>query len=85
LHRLLAQRTRSAEARAVDEARAREHYERAAELEPTYAEPFRQLGLLYYQANDPAKARAAFERYLTLKPDAPDGRRIREYVVELTR
>ncbi len=84
-HRLLAQRTRSAEARAVDEARAREHYERAAELDPTYAEPFRGLGLLYYQANDPAKARMAFERYLTLKPDAPDGRRIREYVVELTR
>jgi predicted Zn-dependent protease len=85
LHRLGAQRPRPAEERAADMQRAREHYERAAVLDPAYAEPFRELGLLYYQANEPVKARAAFERNLALKPDAPDGRRIREYVVELTR
>ena len=27
----------------------------------------------------------AFKRYLALKPDAPDGKRIKEYLVELDR
>ena len=49
-------------------------------LDPSYVEPVRQLGLLYYQERDVAKARWAFERYLTLAPDAADARRIREYL-----
>jgi predicted Zn-dependent protease len=85
LHRLEAQRAGPADERTAGMRGAREHYERSAALDPAYAEPFRELGLLYYQANEPAKARAAFERYLTLEPDAPDARRIREYVVELAR
>ena len=49
------------------------------------AEPYRQLGFLYYQQKDNVRARAAFERYLTLKPDASDAGRIKDYLVELAR
>jgi regulator of sirC expression with transglutaminase-like and TPR domain len=55
------------------------------ELDPALPEPHRQLGFLYYQQKDSARAREAFERYLALKPDAADARRIKEYLVELDR
>ncbi len=79
LYRLRSQRVGGPERAAyVREALAR--YVRALELDPSYVEPVRQLGLLYYQERDVAKARWAFERYLTLVPDAADARRIREYL-----
>ena len=62
---------------------ARRAYERAAALDPAWAEPYRALGLLAYQAGDTAGARAAFERYLALRPDGPDAQRVREYLIEL--
>jgi predicted Zn-dependent protease len=85
LYRLESQRARSVADKDERAARALEHYERAAALDPTFPDPYRQLGFLYYQQKDRAKAKAAFERYLALKPDAPDARRIREYLVELDR
>lgn len=85
LHRLQAQRARTPEEKDAEAARALERYERAAALDPTFPDPFRQLGLLYYQQKQPARAREAFERYLALRPDAPDARRIREYLLELDR
>jgi predicted Zn-dependent protease len=66
-------------------ARARERYEQAAALDPAYPVPFRQLGLLYYQERQTSKASEAFKKYLVLEPDAPDARRIKEYVNELDR
>lgn len=68
-----------------DMGKAVERYERAAALDPTYADPFRQLGLLYYQQKDTTKAREAFSQYLALAPDAPDAQRIREYLAILDR
>jgi predicted Zn-dependent protease len=85
LHRLRSQRARTPEEKEAEAARALEWYERAAALDPTFPDPFRQLGLLYYQLKQPARAREAFEKYLALKPDAPDARRIKEYLVELDR
>ncbi len=85
LYRIQAQRARRAEDKAPLITQAREAYERAAELDPTYPDPFRQLGLLYYQSKDNAKAREAFQKYLALKPNASDSRRIKEYLVELDR
>ncbi len=76
--RLEAQR-RPADAAALV-ARARGAYERAAALDPALAEPYRQLGVLYYQAGARAEARAAWERYLEISPDAADAPRIREYL-----
>ena len=85
LHRLRAQRAKSAGDSAADAQRARERYERAAELDPAYPDPWRQLGFLYFQQKDRARARTAFEKYIELKPDAPDARRIKEYLDELDR
>jgi predicted Zn-dependent protease len=85
LHRLQAQRAADAGARAKHARQALARYERAIALDPALAEPHRQLGLLYHAQQDAAQARAAFERYLVLRPDAPDARRIREYVAELDR
>jgi predicted Zn-dependent protease len=85
LYRLQSQRSRDAADRADKAKKARERYERSAELDPTYPDPFRQLGLLYYQQNENARAREAFQRYLELKPDAADAGRIKEYLAEIDR
>lgn len=85
LYRLRAQRAADAATRDADARRALASYERAVELDPTAAEPHRQLGFLYYQQGDTTRAKAAFERYLALQPDGVDARRVREYLVELTR
>jgi len=85
LYRLQSQRSRDATERADQERKALERYERAAALDPSYADPFRQLGFLYFQQKDTTRARAAFEKYLALKPGASDTERIREYLAELGR
>jgi predicted Zn-dependent protease len=83
LYRLQSQRSRDV-ADGADKARqAQERYERAARLDPSFADPFRQLGLLYYQQKETARARAAFQSYLALKPDAPDAPRIKDFLIEL--
>jgi beta-barrel assembly-enhancing protease len=83
LYRLRSQRARSAPEAADWARQAIDRYEGAARLDPAFADPFRQLGLLYYQQQEIARARAAFEQYLTLKPDAPDTDRVAAYVAVL--
>jgi beta-barrel assembly-enhancing protease len=83
LYRLQSQRSRDIADRADKARQARERYERAARLDPSFADPFRQLGLLYYQQKETTRARAAFQRYLALKPDAPDAPRIKDFLIEL--
>jgi regulator of sirC expression with transglutaminase-like and TPR domain len=85
LHRLQSQRAREVAGKQEHVRLALVSYEKAVELDGTLPEPHRQLGFLYYQQRDPVKARAAFEKYLALKPGAPDARRIKEYLVELDR
>ncbi len=85
LYRLQAQRAQRTEDKVPLLRQAREEYERSAALDPTYPDPFRQLGFLYYQSRDTNKAKEAFHKYLALKPDAPDARRVKEYLVELGR
>ncbi len=58
-------------------------YQRAAECDPSYPDPQRSLGLLYYTSGKKAEARQAFERYLQLKPHADDRQQLREYLLEL--
>jgi len=62
---------------------AYEEYQQAIAYDPKYAEPHRELGLLYYKEGQKAMAKAELERYLDLKPDAKDAEFIREYLVEL--
>ncbi len=85
LYRLQAQRARNPGDKPALVAQALEAYDRAASLDPTYPDPFRQMGFLYYQSKQPEKSKEAFRKYLALKPDAPDARRIKEYLVELER
>ena len=83
LCRLLSQRTSNASTRTDYTRKAMERYERAIALDPKYAEPFRQVGLLYYEEKDMTQARRAFEAYLALAPGAADTQRIREYLAAL--
>ena len=85
LYRLQSQRARDAGDKADKATKALERYERSAELDPAFPDPFRQLGFLYYQQKETERAKAAFQKYLALKPEAPDAPRIKEYLVELDR
>ena len=85
LYRLQAQRAKSTLDKAELAHKAMESYRRSVQLDPQAPEPYRQLGLLYYQQRLPDRAREAFSQYLALKPDAPDAKRIKEYIVELDR
>ena len=58
-------------------------YQKAAEHDPSYPDPQRSLGLLYYTKGQKNEARQAFERYLELKPHADDRQQVREYLMEL--
>jgi beta-barrel assembly-enhancing protease len=83
LHRLQAQRATSAEQREAALEAARRAYGRAQALAPERADVHWRLGLLHYQRRDAAAARAAFEAYLRLAPDAGEARRVAEYVKAL--
>jgi tetratricopeptide (TPR) repeat protein len=85
LYRLQAQRAKNPTDKPALVAQALEAYNQAASLDPAYADPFRQMGFLYYQSKQTEKSKEAFRKYLALKPDAPDARRIKEYLVELER
>ncbi len=85
LYRIQAQRARALTDKETFVRQAIEQYSEAAALDPTYPDPYRQLGFLYYQQNERGQAREAFQRYLALKPDTSDARRIKEYLLELDR
>jgi len=85
LHRLRAQRARDVARRDEHARLALASYQTAIDLDPTAPQPHRQLGFLYYQQKDTAKAKAAFEKYLALDPAAADARRVKEYLIELDR
>jgi predicted Zn-dependent protease len=85
LHRLQSQRALDPAEKAQAAGLALASYEKAAELDPTLPEPHRQLGFLYYQQHQNARAREAFRKYLALRPDASDAKRIEAYVAELDR
>jgi predicted Zn-dependent protease len=85
LHRLRAQRAGSPAERDAELEQALLRYGRALTLEPGLPEAHRQLGLLYVQQRDLARARVELEEYLRLAAGAPDATRIAEYVRELPR
>ncbi|PYS95145.1 MAG: hypothetical protein DMF50_09965 [Acidobacteria bacterium] len=58
-------------------------YEEAMRLDATYADPFKAVGLLRYKAGERDKALAAFRLYLKLRPEAPDARQIKDYILEI--
>ena len=55
-------------------------YHRATTLDPSYPEPYRAIGLVLYKRGDKAAAREAFERYLSLAPQAKDRAYVEQYI-----
>lgn len=60
--------------------RVLEAYGSAIQADPTLAEPWRDAGLVFYELRDVNRAAKAFERYLQLAPDAPEGPKIRAFL-----
>lgn len=56
--------------------------ERGAAAEGSPAELYRSLGLVYRKREDRAAANAAFEKYLSLEPEAGDAGLIKTYLTE---
>lgn len=63
-------------------ARALASYKEAARLDPLYAAPHRELGLLFRKQNQNKESRDEFEKYLSLSPTAIDRRIIMRYLTE---
>ena len=55
-------------------------YRRAVELDAAYPEAYRAIGLLLLKSGDQAGAREAFEKYLSLAPQAGDRAYIEQYM-----
>jgi predicted Zn-dependent protease len=51
----------------------------AVQLDPTFALPWRDAGLVLYEVRQVNHAAKAFERYLQLAPDAPEAPQIRAF------
>ena len=71
--------------RSGDIAKAEKSYRQAALLDANYAEPHRELGLLYRAESKAGGARAEFEKYLQLNPKAIDAGIIRGHIAELSK
>lgn len=58
-------------------------YQQAAQLNPTNAEPYREIGLLMRGSGRKKESVLAFRRYLELKPKAVDGMIIEDYIRQM--
>jgi len=63
-----------------DRDKAKGCYTRAIELQPSFPEPYRGLGILSYKEGEKTGAKGSFEAYLTYAPDAPDKAYIQRYI-----
>ncbi|HJV65488.1 MAG TPA: M48 family metalloprotease [Geomonas sp.] len=66
-----------------DPVKAREYYQKAAQLDSGYAEAHRLLGLVAYKQRDLEQARNSLGRYLELAPSAPDRGYIEQMLIDL--
>jgi len=60
--------------------RARAFYEKAIAMDPSYAEPYRALGLIQYKAGEMTLARKSFQWCLLLSPQRHDRAYIQGYL-----
>jgi predicted Zn-dependent protease len=65
-----------------DREKAEEEYRLAARYDPSYPEPHKMLGLIYYKEGQWEEAREELELYLSLAPDAQDRGYIEQYLQE---
>jgi tetratricopeptide (TPR) repeat protein len=61
----------------------RDCYLKAAQLDPSFAEPYYALGELYFQRQQNREALTNFEKYLVMKPNAAEAADVRTVVAEL--
>lgn len=66
-----------------DREKAKEHYQRAISLDPSYPDPHKGIGLIYYKQGEKALAKRSLETYLSLLPQASDRQYIEEYIRHL--
>ena len=59
---------------------ARAFYEKAVSVDPTYAEPYRALGLIQYKAGEIRLAGESFRKFLQISPHRTDKAYIRNYL-----
>lgn len=63
-----------------DGEKAVEEYLRAISADAFFPEPYLALGLIHYKKSEKAEARKYFEKYLMLKPGAPDRSYVEGYI-----
>ena len=55
---------------------AKEQFRRSIEVDPNYADGFYEIGVLLEQDKDWSNAAQAFQRYVDLKPDAAERKKV---------
>lgn len=63
-----------------DKPKAEQEYQRAIRHDPSYPDPHKGLGLIFYKERDLEKAQNHFEKYLALTPKAKDKAYIKQYL-----
>ena len=58
-------------------------FQKAAELAPTWPDPYYNLGLTQEKAGKLREAAASFKKYLQLAPNVPDAAKIQEQIYKL--
>jgi len=61
---------------------AKAFYEKAISMDPSYPDPHRGIGLIYYKEGQCAPAKRSFEALLSILPQPPDGSYIHFYLKE---
>lgn len=68
---------------AGDVDRAEQEYKLALEYSPSYPEPYRTLGMLYYKQGRWKESEGMLEKYLSLAPAPPDKVYMEQYLKEI--
>jgi len=68
---------------AGDMDRAEQEYKLALEYSPSYPEPYRTLGILYYKQSRWKESERMLDKYLSLAPSAPDKGYVEQYLEEI--
>jgi predicted Zn-dependent protease len=67
-------------AKEEDTRKAKAYYKRAISIDPSYPDPHKGIGLIYYKEGEKTLAKRSFESFLSLSPHAPDRTFIQEYL-----
>jgi regulator of sirC expression with transglutaminase-like and TPR domain len=65
--------------------RAVDIFRRALELDPSLADAHKNLGIAYSALENSAAAIRHYQRYLRMRPNAPDAEEVRQQLAEITR